>query len=141
MSARIGVERPSIQGLVPPSVSPVSGGCAGALTSSHVECRYKKFQKRFVRERVLPGDQLAILKDVAAPWSEHAYVTARRAQGEVRVEENLATNLLRLPLLLFRRRKDGHLVSSINPSLSLCPRSSGIARCQRRDHLHRIRKR
>src|ERR1700691_4457659 len=117
-----------------------NGLCASRLTSSRVECRYKKFQKRFVRERVLTRDQLAILKDVALPRSGHTYVTARRAQGEVRVEQNLTTNLKRLPLLLFRRRKNGHLISSINPSLSLCPRSSGIARRQRSDHLRRIRK-
>src|SRR5580704_7484200 len=94
-------------------------GCASPLTSSPVECRLKKFQKRFVRERVLTRNQLAILKDVAFPGSDHTYVTARRLQSEVRVKENLATDLKRLPLLLFRRRKDGHLISRINPSLSL----------------------
>jgi hypothetical protein len=45
-----------------------------------------------------------ILKDVALPWSDNTYVTARRTQGEVRVKKNLTTNLKRLPLLLFRRR-------------------------------------
>src|SRR5579884_319481 len=106
-----------------------------------VECRHKKLQKRFVRERVLTRDQLAILKGVALPWGEHTYVTARSTQGEVRVEENFATNLKRLPLLLFRCRKDSHLISSVDPALSLCVCSSGIARRQRGDHRRRIRKR
>src|SRR6202035_4068677 len=97
-------------------------------------------QKCLIRERVLTRDQLAILKDVALPWSDHTYVTARRTQGEVRVEEHLTTNLNRLPLLLFRCRKDGHFISGIYPIVSLCPRSSGIARLQRADHFRRIRK-
>src|SRR5271156_6148863 len=104
------------------------------------ECRKKKVQKRLIGERVLTRDQLAILKDIARPWSEHTYVTARRTQGEVRVEENLTTNLKRFPLLLFRSRKDGHLISRIDPASSLCVCSSGIARRQRGDHLLRIRK-
>jgi hypothetical protein len=40
------------------------------------------------------------LKNVALPWGDHTYGTARRTQGEVRVKENLTTNLKRLPLLL-----------------------------------------
>src|SRR6202035_789004 len=80
------------------------------------------------------------MNDIARPWSEHTYVSARRTQGEVRVEQHLATNLKRLPLLLFRCRKDSHLIPRIDPTLRLCVRSSGIARTQRGDHLRRIRK-
>src|SRR5579871_1833621 len=117
-----------------------NGGSAGCFTSFPLERRQKKVEKRLVRERVLTGDQLAILKDIALPGSDHAYVTARRAQGEVRIEQHLAANLQRLALLFFCRRKDGHLISGINPSLSFCPRSGCIARRKRRDHLRRIRK-
>ena len=89
------------------------------------------------------GSDLRSTRDLegrSSPWSGHAYVATRRAQGKVRVEENLAANFKRLPLLLFRRRKDGHLIASINPPFSLFPRSSIIARRQRSDHLRRIRK-
>src|SRR5579872_729530 len=81
------------------------------------------------------------MNDIACPWGAHTHITARRAQGEVRIEEDLTTDLNRFPLLLFRRREDGHLISGINPTLSLCPRSSGIARTQCSDYLFRIRKR
>ena len=37
------------------------------------------------------------MNDIARPWSEHTYVTARRLQGEVRVEENLTPNLKWFP--------------------------------------------
>src|SRR5580698_1412344 len=81
------------------------------------------------------------MKHVAPPWSDHTYVTARSTQGEVRVEENLTLNLKRLPLLLFRRRKDRHLISGIDPSFSLGLCSSRIARRQRGHKLLRFGKR
>ena len=48
--------------------------------------RQKKFEKRLVRERVLTRDQLAILKHVALPWSEHTHIAACGLQGEVRIK-------------------------------------------------------
>ena len=55
-----------------------------------------------IRERVLTRDQLAVLEGIALPWSDHTYITARRQQGEVRVEENLTADLEWLSLLLFQ---------------------------------------
>src|SRR5580700_7325415 len=97
-----------------------------ALTGSfllRVEYRQKKFQQRLIGERVLTRDQFAILKNVARPRRGYADVTACGTQGEVRVKQNFAANFHRLALLLFRRRKDGHLVSGINPAFGAAPAS------------------
>src|SRR5579863_502978 len=45
------------------------------------------------------------------------------------------------PAAALRCRKDSHLISRVDPALSLFVCSSGIARRQRGDHLRRIRKR
>src|ERR1700739_746279 len=99
------------------------------------------FQKRLIGKRILTRDQLAILNDVALPWGDYTYVTSRRKQGGVGVEEDLATDLFRLPLLLFGSRKDRHLISGIDPILRLCPRPVVIPGLQQVDHLRRIGKR